>query len=746
MRAGYFQRMLVESWLRRAARRRPDAIALRAEDGRLTYAELLAAATLAARRLSALGVRPGDRVAIALPARRAFAETLHGCLLLGAPAVPIDLRLTPAARRARSAGCAAVVDRPLDGLADAGAPIAGTHELAATAIVVHTSGTTHGPRPVELTYGNWLWSALGSAVALGVDRADVWLCALPLSHVGGLSILVRSAIYATGVVLHERFDADAAADELATRATLVSVVPTTLARLLDAGLRHPPRLRAALVGGAPIAPALLERAAAAGVPAVATYGLTEACSQVTTGGPPLFCTRVRIGAAREILVAGPTVAPGALAPDGWLHTGDEGALDADGNLVVTGRAGDTIISGGENVAPAEVEAVLESHPAVAEAAVHGAPDPRWGERVIATVVLRADHTATEEELRGHCRARLAGYKVPRVYRFSRELPRTVSGKLLRRSPQVAADDREARAGGEPGEGPAGATGTTATGTSATPRHEARSRQVHADLDPVEHRRTSLERWAGVAAGWGAHREVFQAAVAPVSSWLVDAIEPQPGHRVLELAAGPGDTGFLAAELIAPGGTLISSDVVEEMVDLARARSAELGISNVEFRTIDAEWIDLPTADVDGVLARWVYMLLADPAAALRETRRVLRPGGRVALSAWTDPQENPWASAPTAELVAMGAIEPPDLDDPNMFAFRDPRLIADLLAEAGFTDIVVEQIPIVFRYPSLDDWWDTQLDMSTSLARNVVALTPAQRDDLRDAIDARLREYVAGDG
>jgi O-succinylbenzoic acid--CoA ligase len=433
IRAGYFPGMLVESWLARAARTRPGAIALRAEDGRLTYDELYDAATLAARRLSALGVRPGERVGIALPARRAFAETLHGCLLLGAPAVPVDLRLTPAERRRRTAGCAAVVAKPLDGLADAAAPVAATHDLDATAIVVHTSGTTSGPRAIELTYGNWLWSALGSAAALGVDPADAWLCTLPLSHVGGLSILVRSAIYATSVTLHERFDAAAAADEIATRATLVSVVPTTLARLLDAGLRHPPRLRTALVGGAPIAPALLERAAAAGVPTVSTYGLTEACSQVTTGGPALFCTRVRIGPAREILVAGPTVAPGALHADGWLHTGDEGVLDPDGNLTVTGRAGDTIITGGENVAPAEVEAVLESHPAVAEAAVHGVPDAEWGERLVANVVLRAGDTATDEELRGYCRVRLAGYKVPRVFRFSLGLPRTASGKLLRRS-------------------------------------------------------------------------------------------------------------------------------------------------------------------------------------------------------------------------------------------------------------------------------------------------------------------------
>ncbi|MEA2155258.1 MAG: o-succinylbenzoate---CoA ligase [Solirubrobacteraceae bacterium] len=425
--------MVVESWLRRAARSRPDHVALRADDGALTYAELDAAATLAARRLRALGVGRGDRVAIALPARRAFVETLHGCLRLGAVAVPIDLRLSPAERRLRTAGCAAIVGRPLAGLADEGEPPALTHDLEATAIVVHTSGTTAGPRAVELTYGNWLWSALGSAAALGLDPADKWLCTLPLAHVGGLSILVRSAIYATTVVLHERFDAEAAADEVATRATLVSVVPTTLARMLDAGLRHPPALRAALVGGAPITAALLERAEAAGVPTVSTYGLTEACSQVTTGGPALFCTRVRIGPAREILVAGPTVAPGALAADGWLHTGDEGALDAEGNLTVTGRAGDTIITGGENVAPAEVEAVLASHPAVAEAGVHGAPDPEWGQRVVATVVLRAGKTASEDELRGYCRVRLAGYKVPRVFRFVPELPRTVSGKLLRRA-------------------------------------------------------------------------------------------------------------------------------------------------------------------------------------------------------------------------------------------------------------------------------------------------------------------------
>ncbi|MEY2443170.1 MAG: o-succinylbenzoate---CoA ligase, partial [bacterium] len=288
-------------------------------------------------------------------------------------------------------------------------------------------------RPVELTYGNWLWSALGSAVALGLDPDERWLCTLPLSHVGGLSILVRSAIYATTAVLHDGFVATAVVDELTRgQATLVSVVPTTLARLLDAGLHEPPALRAALVGGGPIPAALLDRARAAGVPTVTTYGLTEACSQVTTAGPPLFCTRVRTSDEHEILVAGPTVAPQASAEDGWLHTGDLGILDEHGHLTVTGRAADTIVTGGENVAPTEVEAVLATHPAIADVAVHGTPDVQWGEQIVATIVLKPGATATVDELAGYCRVRLARYKVPKVFRFSLDLPRTQSGKLLRR--------------------------------------------------------------------------------------------------------------------------------------------------------------------------------------------------------------------------------------------------------------------------------------------------------------------------
>jgi O-succinylbenzoic acid--CoA ligase len=290
---------------------------------------------------------------------------------------------------------------------------------------------------VPLTYGNFLWNAIGSAVALGLDPAERWLCTLPLVHVGGLSIILRSAIYGTTAVVHERFESDAALDALMTREiTLVSVVATTLRRLLDAGLAHPPALRCALAGGGPVPEGLLERARGVGVSVSQTYGLTEACSQVATqtpgergvdSGPRLFCTRVALAPDGEILVSGPTVSPAVAG--GVLATGDLGELDADGSLRVSGRRADTIISGGENVYPSEVEAALEEHPAVLEAGVYGVADERWGEAVHAVVVARS--AVSEAELRAHCAARLAGFKVPKRIDFVQRLERTESGKLQR---------------------------------------------------------------------------------------------------------------------------------------------------------------------------------------------------------------------------------------------------------------------------------------------------------------------------
>lgn len=434
--------MDLDPWLPRAAALRPDHPALIDADGSFTtYAELHRQALDAAAVLQARGIEGGEQVALALPAGVPFLAALHATLMLGATAVPIDLRLSPSERDQRTSGAATVVDEPLRRTGEPDARTLDRLDPSAPATVIHTSGTTAGPKPVALTIGNWTWNAVGSALALGLDPQDRWLCMLPLSHVGGLAILLRSAIYGTTVVLHERFDTEAALTAIERdQATLVSLVPTTLERLLDAGLKAPNTLRVALIGGGPLPPVLAAQAQEAGIPVAQTYGMTEACSQVTTSlpgepetaGRPLLAQQVRIGVDDEILVAGPTVAPGAADADGWLHTGDRGALDAQGRLVVTGRIADTIVSGGENVSPAEVEAALLTHPAIADAAVHGRPHQRWGEAVVATVVLHDGAEAEAEELRAHVASQVARFKVPKEIAFAESLPRTASGKLLRR--------------------------------------------------------------------------------------------------------------------------------------------------------------------------------------------------------------------------------------------------------------------------------------------------------------------------
>jgi O-succinylbenzoic acid--CoA ligase len=400
----------VVHWVHPAAAKHPERFAIEAPERSLTYNELSQAAIAAMD-----DIRAGERVPLASADPVEFVIALHGCLLSGAAAVPIDLRLTPAEQAARA--------RP------------GTVHPG-TAAVMHTSGTTSEPKPVELTYENFLASAFGSAVALGLDQAERWLCPMPLTHVGGLSIPIRSAIYATTAVLHGRFDTERVLNDLmdpARRITLVSLVPTMLSRLLDAGLERPPTLRWALLGGGPIASALLQRASDAGVPVAPTYGMTEACSQIATFGWPLPGVELKLsGPEREILVRGPIVAPGAKDEEGWLHTGDLGRFAEGSRLEIVGRESDTIVTGGENVSPAEVEAVLVEHPAVADAGVFGRPDPEWGEALVAVVVARAGETPQAEALRAFCAERLARFKVPKTIEFSDRLPRTASGKLLRR--------------------------------------------------------------------------------------------------------------------------------------------------------------------------------------------------------------------------------------------------------------------------------------------------------------------------
>jgi O-succinylbenzoic acid--CoA ligase len=262
--------------------------------------------------------------------------------------------------------------------------------------------------------------------------------------------------YGIPVVLHARFDpavANRAIDDEGV--TNVSVVSTMLARMLDdrADRPFPRSLRCVLLGGGPAPLPLLERALAAGAPVVQTYGLTETASQVVTlapedavrkvgsAGKPLMGTQIRIAADGEICVCGPTVSPGYLhqppRPDDWLRTGDLGYLDDEGYLYVLDRRDDLIVSGGENVYPAEVEAALLAHPSVEDAGVFGVPDGDWGRSVAAVVVLRAGAWASADELIAFCRQRVAGYKVPRRIVFQEELPRNASGKLMRRHLQIA---------------------------------------------------------------------------------------------------------------------------------------------------------------------------------------------------------------------------------------------------------------------------------------------------------------------
>jgi len=439
--------MKLDDWLAQRSQSCPDRTALVADGAAVTYAELEAEATWVARRLVAHGVRRGSVAALTMEPRREQVVLAHALMKVGGVLLPLSPRFTAAERAA-----AIATEEPTIDLSDPGEltqteadlPLLGEHDMDAPCSRVLTSGSSGAPEAVELTYGNFLWSAVGSAFNIGVEPEDRWLCCLPLSHISGLSIVMRSVICGTTAVLHDGFDVDAVAAALEEGGvTVVSLVTTMLTRLLEAGadLSAP---RTILVGGGPVPEEPLQEAIGRGATVVQTYGLTEACSQVTTlapaearrklgsAGRPLLTTHLRIREG-EILVQGPTVAPSRVDADGWLHTGDLGRIDEEGFLYVEDRIDDMIVSGGENVVPAEIEAVLLRHPAVADAAVVGREDPEWQQAVTAVVVLADGAEATPDELRRHCAGSLAGFKVPKRVELAAALPRTPSGKLLRRA-------------------------------------------------------------------------------------------------------------------------------------------------------------------------------------------------------------------------------------------------------------------------------------------------------------------------
>jgi len=479
--------MVTSCPVQRQAQKGPHRLAVVVDSRRLSFRELDAEVTAWAGRLLARGVRPGSRVALLAWNGLAPVALLFAVRRLGATLAPLNARLAPPELQAlvrRLAPQALLVEEALvGGLPDgevlqaveredaAAPPAAGGFALDADWAILFTSGTTGQPKGARLSVRAFLASAAASRANLGVTPEERWLCNLPLFHVGGLAMAVRCAVDGAALVVHRRFDAVQTARALTEDAiTHASLVARTLALALEAGA-GPGALRAVLVGGGPLPAEVASRARRAGLPVLQTYGLTEACSQVATERPaeadgtttgcalPGVAVRIagadgtpaRQGEAGEIHVQGSTLMTGYLddavasaraLDGGWLRTGDVGSVDGQGRLSVLARRVDLILSGGENVYPAEVEAVLAAHPGVVEAAVVGRPDADWGEVPVAAVVLRPG--ARADGLLDWVRGRLARFKVPAEVVAVASLPRTAAEKVDR----AALRDVLAAAGGK----------------------------------------------------------------------------------------------------------------------------------------------------------------------------------------------------------------------------------------------------------------------------------------------------------
>ncbi len=476
-------------WLAQRWLDRRHAPALTHDGTTLSYEELVERVQRRAARLKAMGIGRGSRVGLRAPTSIDWVFAAHATFWLGATlvplhpstteqelafqldALPLDVLLVDADSDVSR------VDVPLMPLEELSGPAGAECAPANVDVddimtVLFTSGTTGTPKAVPLTVQNHMASATASALRLGLCEDDHWLCCLPLCHVGGLAIVLRSAIYGTSFELVEKFEADRILDMLAARpATLASFVPTMVYRLLEA--TDGPiesTLRAVLVGGGPIDAQLLRQARERGIPALPTYGMTEAGSQLATlspheanddptgrllatAGSPLVGVEFRVerddgsrcapDEAGALWARGPMLTHGYLGfeeanrerfRDGWFRTGDVGRLDADGYLHIEHRKTDLIVTGGENVDPNEVETVLRRVAAVADTTVVGIDDDEWGQVVAALVVPRHDDTQTDElinELESCCRSQLAAFKVPRRWRLIAQIPRTPSGKVRR---------------------------------------------------------------------------------------------------------------------------------------------------------------------------------------------------------------------------------------------------------------------------------------------------------------------------
>jgi O-succinylbenzoic acid--CoA ligase len=490
-------------WLAHAARENPDTVALFQDDLAWDFSSLNHQVNLLVSQLSVMGVRGGLRVGILLPNSWEYVAVIWAVWRLGATTVPLNTRLaaeeiqyqvssaectfviTSAASQSKmpaSPGLSVITLEALEANAqNYGGSLTEqtvvpemTFTRQAIAAIVFTSGTSGRPKGAQLTFNNLYYAAMASTLRLGNDADDRWLLTLPLYHIGGLSMVVRACLCRVPIIILERFDPKELIEAMARyRATLISLVPTMLHRLLQATSENPfpASVRLVLVGGAALSPGLLAVAQHLEIPIAPTYGLTEAGSQVCTAlpdearrkpgsvGKPLPFMRVRVvnneGVSLpacetgEIVVQGPNImfgyvgetppqipltqwgTPAYLPYQNGYMTGDLGYLDEDGDLFLVQRRSDLIVSGGENIYPAEVERVLSAHPRVKAVVVVGVDDAEWGQKVAAALVVDGDLAIAE--LENFARGQLAGYKLPRLWRTLSALPLNATGKIDRNS-------------------------------------------------------------------------------------------------------------------------------------------------------------------------------------------------------------------------------------------------------------------------------------------------------------------------